>query len=167
MNTVIKYDKGWYQALDQIALMVKDLPNDKLKNNYSFDGLMVDEWFAVSIYEGAFSSIAWREYWGNNCRILNRFFKLPDYRFTNTKGLISQETLNMIEQQLDAAKTLGFDCAFMSRETKTQAFNHYKKYLPQVWNCPKEKYRMTKKDYQHIAWTPINSNTLIMENQNG
>jgi len=164
MNTVIKYNKGWFQAIDQIASIVKDLPNDKLKNNYSIDRLIIDEWVAVSIYEGGFSSVAWRPHWGNNCRILNRFYKVPSSRFENKQHKVSQDTLDMIQQQLDAAKTLSFDCAFMSRETKTQAFNHYKKQLPQLWNCPKEKYRMTKEGYQHIAWTAINSDELIMEN---
>ena len=60
MNTVIKYNKGWFQAIDQIASIVKDLPNDKLKNNYSIDRLIIDEWVAVSIYDGGFSSVAWR-----------------------------------------------------------------------------------------------------------
>ena len=52
----------------------------------------------------------------------------------------------------------------MSRETKKQAFNHYKKYLPQVWHTPNVKYKMTEKSYQYIAWTAINSDELIMEN---
>lgn len=164
MNTVIKYNSGWYQALDQIALMVSDLPDDKLKENYSFDKLEIDEWSAVSIFDGGFSSIASRPHWGNNCRILNRFFKLPGYRFENKQSKVSQQTLDMIEQQLDTAKLLGFDCAFMSRETKKQAFNHYKKHLPQEWHCPNIKYKMTDSSYQYIAWTAINSDELVMEN---
>jgi len=164
MNTVIKYNKGWFDTLNKLKDITDNLPNDKLKNNYSFDRLKVDEWVAVSIFEGGFSSVAWRSHWGNNCRILNRFFKLPKYRFENKRSIVSQETLDMIQQQLDAAKLLGFDCAFMSRETKTQAFNHYKKHLPQVWHTPDVKYRMTKKSYQYIAWTAINSDELIMEN---
>ena len=63
----------------------------------------------------------------------------------------------MIHQQVKAAETLGFDCAFMSRETKTQAFNHYKKFLPFEWNVPNKKYRMIEDMYQYITWTSINN----------
>lgn len=166
MNTVTRHDPEYKEYLNIIAEMVKDLPNDKLRDNYSYSNLKVDEWVAVSIYEGGFSSIAWRDQWNNNCRILNRFYKLPTHRFENTQRKVSQETLDMIEQQLAAAKLLDFDCAFMSRETKKQAFNHYKKHLPQQWHVPSERYVMTNKSSHHIMWTPLNSSQLVMRKEN-
>lgn len=163
MKTFIRTHPEFTNSLDKVREMVNDLSEDKLAANYSFDNLAVDEWYAVSLFSGGFSSIIWREHWGNNCRILNRFYKVPAYRFENKSRVISQETLDMIDQQLDAAKQLGFDCAFMSRETKKQAFNHYKKHLPQQWFTPDKKYFMIGSSYQHVMWTPINSNTFIME----
>ena len=163
MKTVTRDHPDFDDCIEQIKEMVSNLPNDKLRNNYSFPRLKTQEWEAVSVFAGGFSSVIWRPYWQNNCRILNRFYKVPNYRFENKKARMSQETLQMIDQQLTVAKQLGFDCAFMSRETKTQAFNHYKKYLPQLWHTPDQLYRMTENDYQHIAWTPINNTELSME----
>ena len=165
MNTFIRDDLEYDEAIENVFKMVSDLPNDKLKKNYSKENLKVDEWIGVSLFAGGFSSIAYRDIWNNNCRILNRFYKKPEYRFENKNRRISEETLDMIEQQLHAAKILGFDCAFMSRETKTQAFHHYKKHLPQKWYTPKDKYKMWNTGYQYVMWTSLNSNKLIMEKE--
>ena len=124
MNTVTNDTPEYNQYIKQIKHMVETLPDDKLRDNYRFDKLKIDEWIAISWFYGGFSSISWRPICGNNCRILNRFYKKPDYRFENTRRAVSKETLLMIEQQLAVAKDQGFDCAFMSRETKSQAFNH-------------------------------------------
>ena len=165
MKTVTRDHPDFDDCIEQIKEMVSNLPNDKLCNNYSFPRLKSQEWEAVSLFAGGFSSVIWRPYWQNNCRILNRFYKVPNYRFENRKARVSQETLQMIDQQLTVAKQLGFDCAFMSRETKKQAFNHYKKHLPQTWFTSNEKYLMTGNSYQHVMWTSINSNTFIMEKE--
>ena len=168
MKTYIRNEEGWLEALENVYSMTQSIPsNDKLYRNYSQERLNTDEWVALSIYEGGFSSVAHRSIWNNNCRILNRFFKLPTYRFENSKRKVSKETIMMIHQQVKAAETLGFDCAFMSRETKTQAFNHYKKFLPFEWNVPHKKYRMIEDVYQHITWTAINNTVLNMESENG
>lgn len=165
MITVTKDSAEWSTAIDKVFALVEDLPNDKLKNNYSKDNLKIHEWLAISYYDGGFSTIAHRDIWGNNCRILNRFYKNPKYRFENTKRKLSQETFYMIQQQLEVAKNLNFDCAFMSRETKLQAWNHFKKYLPQEWHTPNERHLMYNNGYQHIMWTPLNSNNLVMEKE--
>lgn len=166
MNTATRNEQQFTEYLEQIRVMVSDLPNDKLRNNYSYERLKIDEWVAVSVFEGGFSSIAWRPLWNNNCRILNRFYKIPSYRFENNQAKVSTETLAMISQQLDAAKQMDFDCAFMSRETNTQAFNHYKKHLPQQWITPKERYKMYNDGYQHVMWTALNTFELVMEKEN-
>lgn len=167
MNTAISNTPEFDNCVDLIKNMVSDLPDDKLKHNYSYDRLKVDEWVAVSVFEGGFSSVAWRPRWGNNCRILNRFYKIPSARFENKKRYVSAETLSMIEQQLAAGLYLGFDCGFMSRETKFASFNHYKKHLPQVWHSPSDRYVMTDNSHQNVMWTPLNSNEFIMEKSNG
>ena len=170
MKTVTNDTEEYNYYISQIKHMVETLPDDKLRDNYRFDKLKIDEWIAISYYDGGFSSIAWRPIWGNNCRILNRFYKKPQARFENKKRKVSDITLKMIEQQLHVAKELGFSCAFMSRETKHQAFNHYKKWLPQEWHSPEEKFLMWKektKGYQKIIWTPVNGNELIMEREDG
>ena len=162
MKTVTREDPEYLECLDKVAEMVSNLPNDKLRDNYSYDNLKIDEWIAVSVFEGGFSSLAWRPLWGNNCRILNRFYKTPEYRFENDKRKVSQETLDMIQQQIDVGKRLDFECGFMSRDGKFASFNYYKKHLPQTWHSPKERYLMWETGYQHIMWTPLNSNNLYM-----
>jgi len=168
MKTYIKNQEGRLEALENVYSMTQSIPsNDKLYQNYSQERLNTDEWVALSIFDGGFSSVAHRSIWNNNCRILNRFFKLPAYRFENSKREVSKETIMMIHQQVKVAETLGFDCAFMSRERKTQAFNHYKKFLPFKWNVSNKKYRMIENMYQHIMWTAINNTVLNMEFENG
>lgn len=167
MITVSKDSTEWSTAIDKVFALVEDLPNDKLKDNYSKDNLKIHEWLAISYYDGGFSTIAHRKAWGNNCRILNRFYKKPEARFENNKRKLSNETLQMVEQQIATAKDMGFDCGFMSRETRRQAFHHYKKHLPQEWHTPTERYLMYHNGYQHIMWTPINNNIFKMEKENG
>lgn len=141
----------------------------KLYKNYNLDGLKLHEWVALSLYEDehrnciGFSSIIKREdIWGNGVRILNRFIKSKHYRFENNKRLLSNETKKMIEQQLKIAKELGYDFAFISRESnkKRNVLQHYLKYYNEVkWNYPSYRYKMFHTDdflsscWQHIAWT--------------
>ena len=161
MNTYIKNEKGYREAIEQVYSMIDTSVEDKLKDNYTRERLKTKEWVAVSIFEGGFSSIAYRSFWGNGCRILNRFYKNPNYRFENKKMSVSNETLQMIDQQLEAAKLLDFDFAFMSRETNTPAFKHYVKYLPETWNISDKKYKMHERGYQYIMWTSINNNDVL------
>lgn len=161
MRTIIKYHDGWFDALDTIFSMVKNLPEDRLKENYSPDRLNIDEWIALSYFEGGFSSIAYRDIWNNNCRILNRFYKLPEYRDSKTNKL-TDATKTMILQQVEVAQDLNFDCAFMSRDTKFPAFKHYKKYIPGNWIVEDEMCNVYENGYQYIMWTPLNKHTLEM-----
>lgn len=161
MNTYIKNENGYKEAIEQVYSIIDTSVEDKLKDNYARERLKTHEWVAVSIFEGGFSSIAYRSFWGNSCRILNRFYKNPNYRFENNKMIVSNETLQMIDQQIEAAKLLDFDIAFMSRETNTPAFKHYVKYLPQAWNISDKKYKMYEGGYQYIMWTSINNNDVL------
>ena len=168
MKTFTRYDEQWTSALDQVFNLVENLPNDKLKKNYSIEGLKVDEWISVSVWDGGFSSIAWRPLWNNNCRILNRFFKLKNFRFENNKSQLSELTEEMIMQQLKIAKDYDFDAAFISREKKYNALSHYLNQMKTVkWNTPEERYLMYHNGYQQISWTAINDITHIdLEKEN-
>jgi len=167
MKTFTKYDEGWNSALNQVFHLIENLPDDKLKQNYSYERLKIDEWVAVSIYEGGFSSVAWRPIWNNNCRILNRFFKHKNFRFENNKSLLSKTTAEMIMQQLKVAKDLDFDAAFVSREKKYNALAHYLNQLKDIkWITTDKKYLMYHTGYQQISWTPLsNINEIDLEKQ--
>ena len=97
MKTYIKNQEGWFEALETVYSMTKSISsNDKLYQNYSQERLKIDEWVALSIFNGGFSSVSHRSIWNNNCRILNRFFKLPTYRFENLKREVSKETITAV-----------------------------------------------------------------------
>ena len=174
-------DPRFGRALNRIYLMAEEIDStDKLYMNYTFDGLKVKEWIGVSIYENdlgicGFSSINKRpDIWGNGVRILNRFLKAPHYRFENKNRLLSVATKKMIKQQLEVAKELGYDFAFISRESKGKrnVLQHYLKYYDDVkWNYPPDRYQMFYMDHdvmidnpilscwQHVAWTPLKPDT--------
>tara|TARA_B100000902_G_scaffold126881_2_gene126356 strand:+ start:5561 stop:6199 length:639 start_codon:yes stop_codon:yes gene_type:complete len=169
-------DPRFGTAVNRIFLVVEELDSkDKLYENYNFDGLKIHEWIALSLYEDqnsnciGFSSVIRREdVWGNGARILNRFLKSPNYRFENDKRLLSTATKKMIRQQLEIVEELGYDFAFISRESngKRNVLQHYLKYYNEVeWNYPLNRYQMFHVDHdvmienpilscwQHIAWT--------------
>ena len=58
MNTAISNTPEFDNCIDLIKNMVSNLPDDKLKHNYSYDRLKVDEWVAVSVFEGGCSDVA-------------------------------------------------------------------------------------------------------------
>tara|TARA_R110000822_G_C15299833_1_gene491844 strand:+ start:968 stop:1471 length:504 start_codon:yes stop_codon:yes gene_type:complete len=162
MKTYTKGSTEWHEAIEQVYYFLKKLPqNDKLSNNYIASSMDTDEWYAISISEDSFSTIAYREQWNNSCRILNRFAKLPSNRFENKKKMVSEQTLTMINQQVQAATDMGFDFVFMSREGRKQAFNHYKQYLEGDWITPAHKYKMTSRSFQHVMYKPLHSNEEI------
>ena len=180
VHTYAITDPRFGRALNRIYLMAEEIDStDKLYENYTFEGLKVKEWIGVSIYEDqnsnicGFSSINKRpDIWGNGVRILNRFLKSHTYRFENKKRLLSNATMKMIRQQLYTAKDLGYDFAFISRESngKRNVLSHYLKYYDMVeWHYPISRYQMFYIDHdamvdnfipscwQHIAWTPLKS----------
>ena len=71
MNTATSDTTEYNEYIDLIREMTQNIPDDKLRENYRFDTLKLEEWIAVSYYDGGFSSVAWRPIWGNNCKILN------------------------------------------------------------------------------------------------
>jgi len=136
--------------------------NDRLYN----EELNVDEWIALTVYVDdsdkiyGFSSTAARDYWPKGSRILSRFYKDPSYRFENNKRALSKPTLQMLKDQLEISKILGYEYAFMSRDTKTiKAWHHYSKYFKFAdWTVSDKYYKMTSKSWQQIIWTPLVDN---------
>tara|TARA_Y100001963_G_C6782477_1_gene450751 strand:- start:1932 stop:2555 length:624 start_codon:yes stop_codon:yes gene_type:complete len=174
-TTVSKNALCWEKYLTRIEYfcneLKKDEYDDRLLINYTPERLNIDEWIALTIYEDnkkiyGFSTVINRPFWGKGARILNRFFKIKGYRFENDKRKISDATINMIKEQLSTCKALGYEYAFMSRETQNpsaiKAWNHYGKYFKMLgnWNIPEESFQMTEYPeklscWQQIIWTPL------------
>lgn len=150
-------------AIESIKQIIVELPNDRLKENYSFERLQVDEWVAVSLGETGFSSIAWRPLWNNNCRVLNRFYKKPTHRFINKQFKLTEDTETMIRQQVQAAMVMDFDCAFVSRETKRSGAFHYLNQMNTEWIDEPTKCLMWHTGYQWITWTALKDNVKAID----
>lgn len=135
--------------------------NDTLYSNPQ--RLKLDEWIGVTVYVNeydevyGFSSISHRENFGRGARILNRFYKDPKYRFDNNKRSLSLATLSMLKEQVALCEQLGYQYAFMSRDSKTiKAWHHYSKYFQfREWNVSDRYYHMIKDSWQQIMWTPL------------
>lgn len=141
--------------------------NDKRAKNYKIEQLHITDSVAVSVYINndtilGVSNVLHRDIFGNGCRILNRFYKSSSYRFTKNDLHL---TKSMIVEQLEICKILGFDYAFMSRESNTGAtpFKHYHKKLELTnWKYPISKYKVcdnnTDNCHQYISWVPLTKN---------
>ena len=107
--------------------------SDRLSDNYKDL-----DWFgfeAISIYERddniiGFSSIIHRpEYFAKKeCRILNRYYESEEMRRTS-KIIGDDHVCEMIMQQLDIEKKIGFEKAFISR---CRSPRHLKKFMENV-----------------------------------
>ena len=139
---------------------------DKRKENYTRSNMKISDSIAVSIYVKngnilGFSNMVHRDLFNSGLRILNRFYKSKTYRFVNDKRVVSDETKQMIKQQLEVAKTFNFDFAFMSREGRITppAFRHYQTYLSFAkWHIEEKKHRICNGNSdcnQFIIWTPL------------
>lgn len=128
--------------------------------------LGANDWIGLSVYIDesdnlyGFSSILHRKNFGNGARILNRFYKDPKYRFENNKRSLSLATLSTLKDQISICENLGYEFAFMSRDSKTiKAWNHYSKYFQfREWNVSDKYYHMIGNSWQQIIWTPLIDN---------
>lgn len=169
--TVDKDDIKFQNFCDRIEEFVDSLPdNMKRINNYKHD-LNIRDSVAVSIFEQdsnilGFSSILHRKIFGNGVRIINRLVKKIDYRFQNNKGIITDETKIMIDQQLEVAKKYHYDYVFISRESNrsVSSLKHYFREFPE-WICPLEKFYVRKNEKsasqsskQYVVWLPLKPN---------
>lgn len=166
IKTIYKDNDEWDEYLKKIEKFIEISNfNDKLIHNYSIQRLQIPIWVGLSVYmttEGnmlGFSSVITRkEFYGNGCRILNRFIKSPKYRFAKN----DMSTKQMILQQVELSTNLGFDYAFMSRESNTGA-TPFKYYVHDKlglvdWTIEKDKYYVCNGDSsceQYIVWTPL------------
>lgn len=164
--------KDYCEAIDRFHLhLEKHGTNDKLIENYRPKRLQSRDSIGITVYldDGAllgFSTVITRDIFGNGTRVLNRFVKSPVYRFENERRRVSQETKDMIQQQLNISRELGFDYSFMSRYTTTTRsnFDHYGKQLTFAeWKNEPGRYCVTenfhhKTSYQHLIWTSFNDN---------
>lgn len=162
VETITKDDNNFKFYCLEIENISKQIVENLAYSKY----LRIDESIAISIFKQGeeivgFSSILHRPLFGNGVRILNRFYKKNNFRFVNTSRMLSSETTIMIKQQIDLAKNLNYDYAFMSREGSKSipAFMHYKKDLDFVdWNVNNARYKVCdygKECYQYVMWTPL------------
>lgn len=148
-----------------------NIEDEHLIKNYLPENLFINEWVAVSVYLSncknlmGFSSIAHRPRFKSGVRLLNRFVKHPGYRFVNSKLKLSNETRTMIEQQISVAKELGFQYAFISRDSSYHVLKHYLKSMNCItWFHEVDKYKVCDGPLaccQLISWTPLMQNVKI------
>ena len=112
--------------------------NDSLAENYTKERLDLNNTLAISTIKEdnnviGFSTLLYRNLFGNAVRCLNRFYKSPHYRFATSIKNVTPETKEMIQQQSDIAEQLQYDVIFMSRETskhgKTSLRHYPQKFL--------------------------------------
>jgi hypothetical protein len=166
--TYLHHDPDYQQIADSIvAFIAVQHQDDKLFVNYS-NRLELSQSVAITICKDntgivGFSTVLWRDLFGNSVRVLNRFFK--DKKIRNHKtpmSYLTDATMRMVEQQLDAARKLGYDFAFMSRESSTpyNAFQHYTSKLPQDWQYYEHRHKVCNGNpydcYQFISICALN-----------
>ncbi len=146
---------------------IKFNESDRLSDNYKDM-----DWFsfeAISIYERddkiiGFSSIIHRpeHFAKGECRILNRYYESTEMRRTS-KIIGDDHVCEMIMQQLDIAKKLGFEKAFVSR---CRSPRHLKKFMENVskktatkWHMDNDKFPVCNPTvdecWQYKAWTEL------------
>lgn len=161
VHTVSKYDDSNFISLvREIQKFCQTIPtDDRFYENYTRRLNFTDS-IAVSTYRNknelvGFSTVLHLPLYGNGVRILNRFYKDPQFRLKGLK--VTDETKIMIDQQLSIAKSLNFDFAFMSRESNTNQFamKHFVKQLDSNWIVMSNKYRVSSNSEQHIVLYPL------------
>jgi hypothetical protein len=160
VNTVSKYDKNFISLVREIQHFSSSIsPADRHYENYTRRLNFTDS-VAISTYRNkntliGFSTVLHLPVYDNGVRILNRFYKDPQFRMRSLK--VTDETKIMINQQLSIAKSLNFDFAFMSRESNTNQFamKHFAKQLDSNWNIMPNKYLVSSNSEQYIVVYPF------------
>lgn len=141
--------------------------SDRLVNNYkNIDWFEFD---AVSVYEreGAivgFSSMVQRKQYfaPDEVRILNRYYESPEMRRTS-KVIGDDHVCEMVMQQLEIAREVGYNKAFISR---CRSPRHLKKLIMSIGEKTNTKWQMTSEKvavcdpkfsecWQWKAWTEL------------
>lgn len=165
--TFLNYESDFQKYVNKCLEYHKILNDDNLKKNYFPEQLKIEEWLAISVFLNekdelfGFSSVAHRDCFYNGVRILNRFVKHPHFRFINSKMELSLETQMMVNQQIQISKSLNFNFAFVSRDSKKNPMKHYFKNIDTFWIHETKKYRVCKGDKtccQIVSWMPLKEN---------
>lgn len=160
VDTISKYDSNFISIVREIQKFCMSItPDDRLYENYTRRLNFTDS-IAISTYRNknilvGFSTVLHLSVYGNGVRILNRFYKDPQFRQRSLK--VTNETKIMIDQQLSIAKSFNFDFAFMSRESNTKQFamKHFVKQLDDEWKIMPNKYIVSPNNEQYIVVYPF------------
>lgn len=173
VDTVSKYDTNFIFIVREIQNFCMTITSDDRHYENYTRRLNFTDSIAISTYRNknalvGFSTVLHLPLYGNGVRILNRFYKDPQFRLKGMK--VTDETKIMIDQQLSIAKNLNFDFAFMSRESNTNQFamKHFAKQLDSNWNIMPNKYKISTNNEQYIVVYPFTetwqSSMLLKEN---
>lgn len=143
------------QQLSKITFSNKDT---LYKNYIDMNWLSFE---AISVYTMkdeivGFSTILKRDKYfdKNEVRILNRYYEMPKMRRTS-KVIADDHVCEMVLQQIDIAKKLGYSKIFISREKSLRYFKKFIHNLGQktntVWSLPDTKIRVSKETEQYKA----------------
>tara|TARA_Y100001954_G_scaffold161790_1_gene171761 strand:- start:74 stop:592 length:519 start_codon:yes stop_codon:yes gene_type:complete len=144
--------------IEQLSKITFDKKDNLYKNYVDINWLSFE---AISVYtrEGdivGFSTILKRDKYfdKDEVRILNRYYEMPKMRRTS-KVIADDHVCEMVLQQIDMAKKLGYSKIFISREKSLRYFKKFIYNLGQktktLWNVSDNKIRVSKGSEQYKA----------------
>ena len=144
--------------IEQLSKITFD-SNDALYKNYINLNWLTFEAISVYMREGdiiGFSTILKRDKYfdKDEVRILNRYYEMPKMRRTS-KVIADDHVCEMVLQQIDMAKKLGYSKIFISREKSLRYFKKFIYNLGQktntTWNVSDNKIRVSHGSEQYKA----------------
>ena len=144
--------------VEQLSKITFD-SNDALYKNYINLNWLTFEAISVYMREGdivGFSTILKRDKYfdKDEVRILNRYYEMPKMRRTS-KVIADDHVCEMVLQQIDMAKKLGYSKIFISREKSLRYFKKFIYNLGQktntTWNVSDNKIRVSHGSEQYKA----------------
>ena len=144
--------------IEQLSKITFD-KKDSLYENYVNLNWLTFEAISVYMREGdivGFSTILKRDKYfdKDEVRILNRYYEMPKMRRTS-KVIADDHVCEMVLQQIDMAKRLGYSKIFISREKSLRYFKKFIYNLGQktntTWNVSDNKIRVSHGSEQYKA----------------
>ena len=144
--------------IEQLSKVTFD-KKDSLYENYVNLNWLTFEAISVYMREGdivGFSTILKRDKYfdKDEVRILNRYYEMPKMRRTS-KVIADDHVCEMVLQQIDMAKKLGYSKIFISREKSLRYFKKFIYNLGQktntTWNVSDNKIRVSHGSEQYKA----------------
>ncbi len=144
--------------VEQLSKITFD-KKDSLYENYVNLNWLTFEAISVYMREGnivGFSTILKRDKYfdKDEVRILNRYYEMPKMRRTS-KVIADDHVCEMVLQQIDMAKKLGYSKIFISREKSLRYFKKFIYNLGQktntTWNVSDNKIRVSHGSEQYKA----------------